>query len=137
MDLSEQVFCPGMAYVALSRVKQLENLHLIAFEEEAIEVSAKCLQEINRLRQTFRPDLPQYTVPQQCTTQTRKRKLTGALKSEAPSAKHSRKCSAGSEKSDAPPAEAPPPPKSPEKFQEELRFSRAVAYKAEKAHIQC
>ena len=72
MDLSEQVFCPGMAYVALSRVKQLENLHLIAFEEEAIKVSAKCLQEINRLRQTFRPDLPQYTVPQQCTTQTRK-----------------------------------------------------------------
>ena len=31
MDLSDQVFCDGMAYVALSRVKQLENLHLIAF----------------------------------------------------------------------------------------------------------
>ncbi|CAI8005302.1 ATP-dependent DNA helicase PIF1, partial [Geodia barretti] len=37
MDLSEQVFCPGMAYVALSRVKQLENLHLIAFDEDAIK----------------------------------------------------------------------------------------------------
>ena len=113
MDLSEQVFCPGMAYVALSRVKQLENLHLIAFEEDVIKVSAKCLQEINRLRQTFRPDLPQYTVPRQYTTQTRKRKLTGALKSEAPRAKRSRKCSAGSGKSDAPPAAAPP--KRPEK----------------------
>ena len=43
MDLSEQVFCPGMAYVALSRVKQLENLHLIAFKEKANKVSAKCL----------------------------------------------------------------------------------------------
>ena len=79
MDLSEQVFCPGMAYVALSRVKQLDNLHLIAFHEDAIKVSSKCLQEINRLRQTYCPDLPRYTVPRQCTTQTRKRKLAGSL----------------------------------------------------------
>ena len=63
MDLSEQVFCAGMAYMALSRVKQLE----IAFDKYAIKVSAKCLQEINRLRQTYCPDLPQYTVPKQCT----------------------------------------------------------------------
>ena len=46
MDLSEQVFCPGMAYMALSRVKQLENLRLIAFKEEAIKVSAKCLRQV-------------------------------------------------------------------------------------------
>ena len=93
MDLSEQVFCPGMEYVTLSCVKQLENLHLIAFNEEAIKVSSKCLQEINCLRQTYRPDLPQYTVPQQCTTQTRKRKLAGSLSTtttESPSGKRSK-----------------------------------------------
>ena len=41
MDLSDQVFCDGMAYVALSRVKQLENLHLIAFTPQSIKVSTK------------------------------------------------------------------------------------------------
>ena len=63
MDLSNQVFCAGMAYVALSRVKQLCNLYLIEFDEEAIKVSTKSLQEINRLRQTYRFDLPVYSVP--------------------------------------------------------------------------
>ena len=33
MDLSDQVFCPGMAYVALSRVRCLQNLHLISFKK--------------------------------------------------------------------------------------------------------
>ena len=32
MDLSDQVFCPGMAYVALSRVRCLQNLHLISLQ---------------------------------------------------------------------------------------------------------
>ena len=116
MDLSEQVFCAGMAYMALSRVKQPENLHLIAFDKDAIKVSAKRLQEINWLRQTYRPDLPQYTVPQQCTTKSKKRKLTGTLNTEAPSAKRSRNSTAGSEKSDAPQAaSSSTPPKSPPK----------------------
>ena len=86
MDLSDQVFCPGKAYVALSRVKSLENLHLIAFTKEAIKVSTKCLEEINRLRKTFRPDLPQYAVPcaKQSAAPKQKRKLTGLLQSDAP-----------------------------------------------------
>ena len=91
MDLSDQVFCPGKAYVTLSCVKQL---HLIAFHEETIKVSSKCLQEINHLRQVYHPDLPQYTVPRQCTTQTRKRKLAGSLSAtptETPSAKQSKR----------------------------------------------
>ena len=66
----------------------------LAFHEEAIKVSSKCLHEINRLRQVYRPDLPQYTVPRQCTTQTRKRKLAGSLlttTTETPSAKRSKR----------------------------------------------
>ena len=83
MELSDQVFSPGMAYVALSRVKQLENLHLIAFKPQSVMVSSKCLQEVNRLRQTYRPDLPQYSVPTtQGGTQKRKRKMEGACTSE-------------------------------------------------------
>ena len=76
MDLSDQVFSPGMAYVALSRVKRLENLHLIAFKPQCIIVSTPCLQEINRLRQTYCPNLPQYTV-REFAHQKRKRKLSG------------------------------------------------------------
>ena len=82
MELSDQVFSPGMAYVALSRVKQLENLHLIAFKPQSVMVSSKCLQEVNRLRQTYRPDLPQYSVPtNQGGTQKSKRKMKGATAS--------------------------------------------------------
>ena len=47
MDLSDQVFSPGMAYVALSRVKRLENVHLIAFKPQCVIVSTPCIQEIN------------------------------------------------------------------------------------------
>ena len=54
MVLSEQVFCADMA---LSRVRQLENVHLIALHEQAVKVSSKCLQEINRLREAYRPDV--------------------------------------------------------------------------------
>ena len=55
MDRSKQVFCQGATYVALSRVKSLGNLHLIAFSKEAIKVSTKLLEEINHLRKTNRP----------------------------------------------------------------------------------
>ena len=81
MDLSKQVFCAGMSYVALSRVKQMQNLHLIAFDEEAIKVSSKSLMEVNRLRETYRLDLPQYSVPREKkgTVHARKCKMSGSL----------------------------------------------------------
>ena len=85
MDLGEQVFSDGMAYVALSRVKRLENLYLIAFKEEAIKVSKQSLNEVNRLRKTYRPDLPLYTVPSEPKTIVKKSKwkLTGSLDKES------------------------------------------------------
>ena len=93
MDLSDQVFCDGMAYVALSRVKQLENLHLIAFTSQSIKVSTKCLQEINRLHHTYRADLLQYIVQSASKRHQlkRKRKLTGEVLSDTPPNKHSKK----------------------------------------------
>ena len=54
MELSKQVFCAGMAYVALSRVKQMQNLHLIAFDAEAVKVSG---QEVDGSQSAER-DLP-------------------------------------------------------------------------------
>ena len=57
-----EVFCPGMAYVALSPVKCLDNLYLTAFTREAIKVNTKCSEEITK---SYRPDLPQYSLPRE------------------------------------------------------------------------
>ena len=53
-----------MAYVALSRVRTLSGVHLVAFDPKSIMVSNNCIAELNRLRQLYRPDLPQYAFPQ-------------------------------------------------------------------------
>ena len=80
-----------MEYVALSRVKRLENLHLIAFKPQSVIVSSKNLQEINRLRQTYCPNLLQYPVPSgQPKAQKRKRKLSGTVVSTSPPSKLAR-----------------------------------------------
>ena len=73
MDLSTNVFSPGMAYVALSRVRTLCGLYLTKFEPDSVMVDPISVKEINRLRGLFRPDLPSHTVP----SNSRKRKLTG------------------------------------------------------------
>ena len=64
VDLSDKVFSAGMAYVALSRVRSLAGLHLAKFDPKSVIVSTDCLQEMNRLRQMWRKDLPLYSVPQ-------------------------------------------------------------------------
>ena len=93
MDLSNEVFSPAMAYVALSHVKWLENLHLIAFNPQSVLVSSKSLQEINRLWQTYCPNLPQYLVPSvQPKAQNRKWKLSGTVVSTSPPSKLPRVC---------------------------------------------
>ena len=86
IDLSEEVFSAGMAYVALSRVRSLSGLYLAAFNPRSIMVSPSCLDEVNRLRNTFRKDLPLYALPLKPRTNT-KRKLTGATQHDQPKAK--------------------------------------------------
>ena len=85
VDLSEKVFADGMAYVALSRVRSLSGLHLIAFDTRSVRVSLKGVKEINRLRQQHRPDLPLHEIP--VSKASRKRRLTGTLNSEVPQKK--------------------------------------------------
>ena len=67
VDLSEKAFSAGMAYVALSRV-----------HPASIEVSTQCFKEVNRLRETFRKDLPLYTIPH-VSDKTKCKKLTGTV----------------------------------------------------------
>ena len=95
IDLSDKVFADGMAYVALSRVRSLEGLHLIAFDPKSIQVNSKCLVEINRLRQSYRKDLPLYEIPK---SNSQKRVLTGACGDGEPPAKKRKKactCNSG------------------------------------------
>ena len=79
-----------MAYVALSRVRSLSGLYLAAFDPKSIMVSHSCLKEVNRLRETYRNNLPQYPVPLQTRTGT-KRKLTGSTQDDQPKAKKNKK----------------------------------------------
>ena len=76
VDLSENVFSAGMAYVALSRVKSISGLHLSALNPNSIMVSESSIREVNRLRERFRKDLPQYAIPPQPKRGT-KRRLAG------------------------------------------------------------
>ena len=62
--------------MALSKVRSLAGLHLSAFDPKSIIVSTNCLEEVNRLRGTFRNDLPLYQIPPKIKP-GRKRKLTG------------------------------------------------------------
>ena len=78
VDLSEKVFIAGMAYVALSRVRTLSGLHLIAFDPATIKVSTQCLKEVNRLRETFKKDLSLYTIPR-VSDKTKCKKFTGSV----------------------------------------------------------
>jgi len=75
-----------MAYVALSRVWSLSGVYLAAFDPKPIMVSAACLKEVNRLRVTYRKDLPLYVLPLEPKMGT-KRKLTGTTYPDQPKTK--------------------------------------------------
>ena len=83
------IFSEGMTYVALSRVRSLIGLYLSAFNPQSIMVSTKCLKEVNRLRQSFRSDLPLYDIPVKSAKNT-KSKLTAITTSDEPRPKTSR-----------------------------------------------
>ena len=89
IDLFENVFSDGMAYVALSRVRSLSGLHLVAFYPKSIMVSISSLKETNQLRETY-TQLPVYSLLPQSKT-NRKRKLTGI--NDQPEPKRSKTCS--------------------------------------------
>ena len=76
IDLSQEVFGDGMAYVALSRVRTLSGLHLITLDPGCIRANNPCIGEINRLRSKYRPDLPEI---EETKKGSGKRKLTGCL----------------------------------------------------------
>ena len=85
IDLSDKVFADGMAYVALSRLKSLAGVHLVAFTPQSAKVNVKCLKEVNRLRQEYRTDLPLYDVS--VSSAATKRKLRALSDTNEPPAK--------------------------------------------------
>ena len=62
-DIGNTIFTCGQAYVALSRVKSIEGLHIINFDPRCIKALDSAILEYNRLREEFRPDLQLFTVP--------------------------------------------------------------------------
>lgn len=58
IDIGSTVFTCGQAYVALSRVKTLDGVNLINFDPNNIKAQKSAIVEYNRLRCTYRQDLP-------------------------------------------------------------------------------
>ena len=89
VDLSSKIFCAGMAYVALSRVRSLDGLHLTNFDPSSIIVSNASLEEANRLRSLYRNDLPCYEIPKNCSRKNLKRTFSSLIDecAEVPKAK--------------------------------------------------
>ena len=65
-DIGNTVFTCGQAYVALSRVKSIEGLHLINFDLRSIKALDSAILEYNRLRHEFRSHLQPFTLSKQC-----------------------------------------------------------------------
>uniref|UniRef100_A0A1X7VXB4 OTU domain-containing protein n=1 Tax=Amphimedon queenslandica TaxID=400682 RepID=A0A1X7VXB4_AMPQE len=87
IDLSTDVFGDGMAYVALSRVRTLNGLHLLSFDPVSVKVSNPCINEINRLRTNFRNDLPQI---KKSKGKKRKIQVTGIIDDGEPCSKNAK-----------------------------------------------
>ena len=58
VDIGNNIFACGQAYVAMSRVTSFSGLHLINFDPHCIKALDSAVMEYNYLRKTFRPTLP-------------------------------------------------------------------------------
>uniref|UniRef100_A0A1X7SQC8 OTU domain-containing protein n=1 Tax=Amphimedon queenslandica TaxID=400682 RepID=A0A1X7SQC8_AMPQE len=97
IDLSTDVFGDGMAYVALSRVRTLNGLHLLSFDPLSVKVSNLCINEINRLRSKFRKDLPQI---KKSKGKKRKIQVTGIVDDGEPCSKNAKVSTSNPKKDD-------------------------------------
>lgn len=57
VDIGESIFSKGQSYVALSRVKSLDGLHILNFNPRSVQADEQAINEYNRLRQLYRPEL--------------------------------------------------------------------------------
>ena len=73
MSQSKERFSPGQAYVAFSRVCELDKLHLIKYTWEQIKVSPSVAGEMDRLHKKVLPKIPQnlfYSIDKQLKMST-------------------------------------------------------------------
>ena len=63
VDMKGGRFSPGQAYVAFSRVKNFEGLHILSFNPKAIKASRDVKIEMERLSKNLLNPLPLFTCP--------------------------------------------------------------------------
>uniref|UniRef100_A0A1X7VRG5 Uncharacterized protein n=1 Tax=Amphimedon queenslandica TaxID=400682 RepID=A0A1X7VRG5_AMPQE len=97
IDLSTDDFGDGTAYVALSGVRTLNELHLLSFDPLFVKVSNPCINEINRLRSKFRNDLPQI---KKSKGKKRKIQVTGIIDDGEPCSKNAKVSTSNPKKDD-------------------------------------
>lgn len=68
IDMKDGRFNPGQAYVAFSRVKTLEGLHILNFNEKAFKKSNDVANEMVRLNANILPTVPDIVCDPSCLT---------------------------------------------------------------------